>query len=67
MENRKNVPPIIRSPPAARELFCGRSRAREEGEARGISERFLPISVGIENVKDPIADLEQAFGTTNNE
>ena len=39
----------------------------EEREARGISERFLPISVGIENVKDPIADLEQAFGTTNNE
>ena len=61
MGNRKNVPPIIRSPPAARELFCGRSRG-EEGEARGISDRFLRISVGIENVKDLIADLEQAFG-----
>ncbi|MGN0884722.1 MAG: PLP-dependent transferase [Candidatus Spyradosoma sp.] len=39
-----------------------RTFPREEGEARGISERFLPISVGIENVKDLIADLEQAFG-----
>lgn len=34
----------------------------EEREARGINDRFLRISVGIENVKDLIADLDQAFG-----
>lgn len=33
----------------------------EEREARGINDRFLRISVGIENVKDLIADLRQAF------
>ena len=30
-------------------------------EALGINERFLRISIGIENVKDIIADLEQAL------
>jgi cystathionine beta-lyase/cystathionine gamma-synthase len=34
---------------------------KEERDARGINERFLRISVGIENIKDLIADLEQAF------
>jgi cystathionine beta-lyase/cystathionine gamma-synthase len=33
----------------------------EERNARGINDRFLRISVGIENIKDLIADLEQAF------
>lgn len=33
----------------------------EEREARGINDRFLRISVGIENVKDLIADLENAL------
>ncbi len=33
----------------------------EERERRGINERFLRASVGIENVKDLIEDLEQAF------
>lgn len=33
-----------------------------EREARGINDRFLRISVGIENIKDLIADLKQAFG-----
>jgi len=32
-------------------------------EKLGINERFLRISVGIENVEDIIADLEQALGT----
>jgi cystathionine beta-lyase/cystathionine gamma-synthase len=35
---------------------------QEERERRGINERFLRISVGIENIKDLIADLTQAFG-----
>ena len=30
-------------------------------EALGINERFIRISIGIENVKDIIADLEQAL------
>ncbi|MDE6850023.1 MAG: PLP-dependent aspartate aminotransferase family protein, partial [Clostridia bacterium] len=33
----------------------------KERESRGINDRFLRISVGIENVKDLISDLEQAF------
>lgn len=33
----------------------------EERNARGINDRFLRISVGIENIKDLIEDLEQAF------
>lgn len=33
----------------------------EERERRGINDRFLRISAGIENVKDLIEDLEQAF------
>lgn len=34
---------------------------KEEREARGIDERFLRISVGIENVRDLIKDLQQAI------
>lgn len=34
----------------------------EERNRRGINDRFLRISVGIENIKDLIADLQQAFG-----
>ncbi len=34
----------------------------EERERRGINDRFLRISVGVENVKDLIEDLRQAFG-----
>lgn len=34
---------------------------KEERDARGINERFLRLSVGIENVDDLIEDLEQAF------
>lgn len=34
---------------------------KEERERRGINERFLRISVGIENVEDLIEDLKQAF------
>jgi cystathionine beta-lyase/cystathionine gamma-synthase len=34
---------------------------KEERDARGINEKFLRISVGIENIDDLIADLEQAF------
>jgi cystathionine gamma-synthase len=30
-------------------------------EALGINERFIRISIGIENPKDIIADLEQAL------
>ncbi|MDE7453124.1 MAG: PLP-dependent aspartate aminotransferase family protein [Clostridia bacterium] len=33
----------------------------EEREMRGINDRFLRISVGIENAKDLIDDLKQAF------
>ncbi|MDE7214621.1 MAG: PLP-dependent transferase, partial [Clostridia bacterium] len=33
----------------------------DERERRGINDRILRISVGIENVKDLIEDLEQAF------
>ena len=33
----------------------------DERERRGINDRFLRISVGIENIKDLIEDLEQAF------
>lgn len=33
----------------------------ETREALGINERFIRISIGIENVKDIIADLEQAL------
>lgn len=33
----------------------------EERERRGINERFLRISVGIENIKDLTEDLRQAF------
>lgn len=33
----------------------------EEREKRGVNDRFLRISVGIENIKDLIGDLEQAF------
>ncbi|MDE5766430.1 MAG: PLP-dependent aspartate aminotransferase family protein [Clostridia bacterium] len=33
----------------------------EERERRGINDRFLRISVGIENAKDLIEDLKQAF------
>lgn len=33
----------------------------EERNRRGINDRFLRISVGIENVKDLIGDLRQAF------
>lgn len=32
-------------------------------ERLGINERFVRISVGIENVEDIIADLAQALGT----
>ncbi len=35
---------------------------REERERRGINDRFLRISVGIENVNDLIDDLKQVFG-----
>lgn len=34
---------------------------KEEREARGINDRFLRISVGIENAQDLIEDLKQAF------
>ncbi len=34
---------------------------KEEREKRGINDRFLRISVGIENVDDLIADLKQAI------
>ena len=34
---------------------------KNERERRGINERFLRISVGIENIKDLIDDLKQAF------
>ena len=34
---------------------------KEEREKRGINERFLRISVGIENIKDLILDLKQAI------
>lgn len=34
---------------------------KEERDARGINDRFLRISVGIENKKDLIEDLEQVF------
>ncbi len=34
---------------------------KEERDAKGIHERLLRLSVGLENVKDLIADLEQAF------
>jgi cystathionine beta-lyase/cystathionine gamma-synthase len=34
---------------------------KEERDRRGINERFLRISVGIENIKDLLADLEQAM------
>ena len=33
----------------------------EERDKRGINERFLRISVGIENIKDLISDLENAI------
>ena len=33
----------------------------ETREALGINERFIRISIGIENVNDIIADLEQAL------
>lgn len=33
----------------------------EERNARGINDRFLRISVGIENIKDLLEDLEQAL------
>lgn len=35
---------------------------KEERERRGINERFLRISVGIENISDLIEDLKQVFG-----
>jgi cystathionine beta-lyase/cystathionine gamma-synthase len=35
---------------------------KEERDRRGINERFLRASIGIENVKDLIEDLNQAFG-----
>lgn len=35
---------------------------KEERERRGINDRFLRISVGIENVNDLINDLKQVFG-----
>jgi len=35
---------------------------KEDREKRGINERFLRISVGIENVNDLILDLKQAIG-----
>jgi cystathionine beta-lyase/cystathionine gamma-synthase len=34
---------------------------KEERDRRGINECFLRASVGIENIKDLLADLEQAF------
>ncbi|MGN0817587.1 MAG: trans-sulfuration enzyme family protein [Candidatus Coproplasma sp.] len=34
---------------------------KEERDARGINERFLRLSVGIENLEDLLADLKQAF------
>jgi cystathionine beta-lyase/cystathionine gamma-synthase len=34
---------------------------KEERDRRGINDRFLRVSVGIENCSDLIADLEQAF------
>ena len=34
---------------------------KDERERRGINDRFLRISVGIENIKDLIEDLRQAF------
>lgn len=36
---------------------------KEEREAKGIHERFLRISVGIENIEDLIADFEQAINS----
>lgn len=35
---------------------------KEERDARGINDRFLRVSVGIENADDLIDDLRQAFG-----
>ena len=35
---------------------------KDERDRRGINDRFLRISVGIENIKDLIEDLRQAFG-----
>ncbi|MBR3618013.1 MAG: PLP-dependent transferase, partial [Acholeplasmatales bacterium] len=34
---------------------------KEERDKRGINDRFLRISVGIENVEDLINDLKQAI------
>lgn len=34
---------------------------KDERERRGINDRFLRISVGIENIKDLLEDLRQAF------
>lgn len=39
------------------------SLSAEQKEAMGISENLLRLSVGIEQVEDLIADLEQAFGS----
>ncbi|MBS4196598.1 methionine biosynthesis PLP-dependent protein [Lederbergia citri] len=39
----------------------------EERNARGICDRLLRFSVGIENVEDLIADLEQVFGAIREE
>ena len=36
----------------------------EERERQGISDRLLRLSVGIEDKKDLIADMEQAFERT---
>jgi cystathionine beta-lyase/cystathionine gamma-synthase len=35
---------------------------KEEREARGINDRFLRISVGIENIEDLIEDLKKILG-----
>ena len=37
--------------------------SRKEREAHGISEGLVRISVGLENVEDILADLQQALGT----
>ena len=43
------------------------SLSDEERMAQGISDRLLRLSVGIENRKDLIADLEQALAMANSE
>lgn len=51
------VESIISYPP----LMSHAAMSREEREARGIQDSFLRLSVGLEDVDDLLADLEQAL------